>query len=94
MELNDSQLIELTSVCNKLSYVSFEHNLCVTDEGIINGLFKNCPNLYFLELYACSAVRGPFLAELPQKLTQLVWSYFNDVCFLHFIFFSMTIFSK
>ena len=79
MELNDSQIMDLTSICNNLVYVSFKLNLYITDEGIINGLFKNCPNLKNLELDGCRAVRGLFLAKLPPKLTILVWAFFENV---------------
>ena len=79
MELNDIQLKAFTLACNKLVKVYLSFNMCVTDEGIINGLFTNCPNLDYLGLFGCSAVQGIFLTKLPFKLKRLVWAYFDNV---------------
>ena len=76
MELTDFQFGAFTLVCNKLVIVSLSFNLCVTDNGIINGIFGNCHNLEHFELIGCNAVQGVFLTKLPFKLKHLVWAYF------------------
>ena len=89
MELNDSQIMNFTSICNNLVNVSLTSNLSITDEGIINGLFKNCPNLECLDLHGCRAVRGLFLTKLPAKLIILLWAfldYVNHILKLEFVF--------
>ena len=73
--LNEYPLLKIARGCKLISLVALEFNYVITDEGLVNSIFANCPHLNQLTLTACLVLRGTFLAHLPLTIKYLFWNH-------------------